>query len=192
MNVQNRTRKIVLLGLLIAIMAMLAFIPGIGTIRFGTFTLALMHIPMAIGAAMLGPIAGLVLGTAFGILSLLLALTQGATPFDLVFLNPFVSVLPRMLAGLGSGLIFYALKKAGKPLVGAGLCGAAAALLNTIFVLGTIWIIDPAAMFGTSEVTTAVIRAVMVPVLLTNALPETLVSVLVTLGVYKAAGKYFV
>ena len=58
-----------------------------------------MHIPVIIGAIMEGPLVGGLIGLIFGLFSIFQAATN-PTPVSFVFLNPIVSVLPRVLIGI--------------------------------------------------------------------------------------------
>lgn len=58
-----------------------------------------MHIPDIIGAIVEGPLVGITVGFIFGATSLLKALTM-PTITSFAFINPLVSILPRMLTGV--------------------------------------------------------------------------------------------
>ena len=65
----SKTVKIVGTGLLMAIVVVLqALVSGI---RFGTFSITLTLVPIIIGAALFGPLAGALLGTVFGVVVLI-------------------------------------------------------------------------------------------------------------------------
>ena len=68
-----------------------------------------MHIPVIIGAIMEGPVVGGFIGLIFGLFSIYQALTN-PTPVSFVFLNPLVSVIPRILIGIVSYYVYNALK----------------------------------------------------------------------------------
>ncbi len=101
----KKTKDLTAMAMLCAITMVLAIVPNIGIIQIGIVSLTVLHIPVIIGANMYGVKGGLILGTVFGLSSLFVAATRGATPVDLMFVNPLVSVLPRMLFGLISGLL---------------------------------------------------------------------------------------
>lgn len=61
------------MAILIAIMIILAFTP-LGYLKFGLIEITLMVIPVAVGAIVLGPLCGAILGGVFGITSLFSAL----------------------------------------------------------------------------------------------------------------------
>lgn len=93
------TRKIMIVGLLGSITIVLGAIPGLGFIPVGPTRATIMHIPVIIGAIIEGPLVGGLIGLLFGLFSMFQAVTN-PTPVSFVFLNPIVSVLPRILIGI--------------------------------------------------------------------------------------------
>lgn len=102
------TRTLVGLGLLTAIVIVLQYLGAF--IRFGTFSVSLVLMPIVVGAALFGIGAGAWLGLVFGLVVLL---SGDANPF--MTINPFgtiVTVLAKgVLAGAVSGLVYTALSK---------------------------------------------------------------------------------
>ncbi len=105
-------RKMVIIALLGAISVVLGMTP-IGFIPVGPTRATIMHIPVIIGAIMEGPIVGAFVGLIFGLFSIYQALTT-PTPVSFVFLNPLVSILPRILIGITTYYVYNALRKMGK------------------------------------------------------------------------------
>lgn len=105
-------RKMVIIGILGAISVILGMTP-IGFIPIGPTRATIMHIPVIIGAIMEGPIVGGFVGLIFGLFSIYQAVTN-PTPVSFVFLNPLVSILPRILIGIVSYYVYNTLKNLGK------------------------------------------------------------------------------
>jgi uncharacterized membrane protein len=168
----NRIRKIVITGALGAISVVLGvtrwgFIPWISGA-----SLTVMHIPVIIGAVLEGPIVGTLIGLIFGVSSLLQAAINPITPSDPWFVNPLLSILPRLLIGPVAWLVYNALKRSKVlSLIVAGLVGS---LTNTVLVLGMIGLLGYAPW------------AVLPPVVALNGLPEAVVSAIITLMVVAA------
>ena len=134
-------KKIVFLAeiaILAALVLLLSFTP-LGYLRIGPLSLSLLMIPVAIGAVVMGPLAGAILGCLFGLTSFAQCFMGDFLGGILVAANPFfafvVCVVSRTLAGLVCGLIFKAFKGSHKvgPVLVANL---AASLLNTLLFLG--------------------------------------------------------
>lgn len=98
---RNRQRLLMIttLGLLMAMIIIMTYIPNLGYITTGFFSITIIHIPVIIGAILTGPIGGLILGATWGLTSWHYATTLG-TIEAAIFVNPLVSILPRILVGL--------------------------------------------------------------------------------------------
>ena len=136
----QKTVRLVELALLTAIIAVMTFTP-IGYLKFGPLELTLIMVPVIIGAVTLGPAAGAFLGLVFGVSSFIQCFSLsafGAIRLSIsVIKTLIVCVVPRVLAGWLTGLIFNAVtkktKKDGANYLVASICGSA---FNTIFFLG--------------------------------------------------------
>lgn len=136
---QERTRKIVITGILGAISVFLGitrwgFLPW-----FGGISITIMHIPVIIGAILEGPVVGAAIGLIFGIFSLIQAGVAPNFPSDVWFTNPLISILPRLFIGPVTWLVWNGLKR--WPVAGMVVSAIAGSLTNTILVLGTITLI---------------------------------------------------
>ncbi len=134
------TKKLVTCGLLIAIIIIMSVTP-LGYLRMGALSITFLTIPVMIGAILIGPLAGAILGLAFGLTSLLL----GGSPLVLYIatINPFLAgvtcILPRVLMGLCCGAIFKGLKKPdSKSFIPFLLSALSAPVLNTVFFMSTL------------------------------------------------------
>ena len=136
-----RTSFIVKLGLMVAIIVVMAFSP-LGYLRTPGLTITFLTVPVAVGAIILGPASGAVCGTAFGLTSVAMALTGGsAFSAALMQINPFgllfTCLVPRILEGWLCGLIFQAVKRISKN--GAYIVASLSCpLLNTLFFMGSL------------------------------------------------------
>lgn len=104
-------RKLTIIGVLGAISIVLGSTP-IGFIPVGPTRATIMHTPVIIGAIVEGPIVGAFMGLIFGLFSIFQAVTA-PTPVSFVFLNPLVSVVPRILIGVVSFYVYDGLKRLG-------------------------------------------------------------------------------
>lgn len=89
-----------------AIILVMTFVPQVGYITIGTMALTLIHIPVLIGAFLLPKKYTVMLGFIFGIGSLIKAATMPTGILDPAFVNPLVSILPRMIFALAASYIF--------------------------------------------------------------------------------------
>lgn len=179
-----RTLKMVQLALFTAIILLLAFTP-IGYIKLPVgLSITLVGIPVIVGAITLGPVGGAILGAIFGLTSF--AQAFGMEPFGtmLFSINPigtFITCLvPRILMGWLTGLVFQGLKKVDRTkLVSYLITSLVGSLLNTvlfmtslmIFFYNTDLIQNMAADFNVTNIFALVIAMVGF-----NAVAETIVS----------------
>ena len=128
----NKTKTIVGVGLLTAIVAVLQAL-AIG-IRFGVFNITLVLIPIIVGVALYGYWAGAWLGLIFGIV--VLATDAGAFLAISVPGTIATCILKGALAGLLAGMVYKALEKK-NALLAVIAAGVTAPVINTgIFLLG--------------------------------------------------------
>ena len=133
-------RRLVVIGVLSGICIMLSITP-LGFIPIGPVNATIMHIPVIIGAVIEGPIVGLAIGLIFGLTSLIRAFTM-PTITSFLMMNPIISVLPRVIMGFASYYIFTGIFKSSKnKKISAMITGFLASLINTVGVLGAIYLI---------------------------------------------------
>ncbi|MGN0984642.1 MAG: ECF transporter S component [Gemmiger sp.] len=138
----GNTRRLTQLALLVALELVMAYTP-LGYLQVGPLSMSLLTIPVAIGAMLLGPAAGLLMGTVFGLTSFLQAMqgtsAMGAALFALSPAGSFVvCVIARVLMGLVCALLFQAAQKLlpGKDKLACAVGGLAAPMFNTVFFMG--------------------------------------------------------
>lgn len=160
------TRRIVTSGVLGAIaitlgVTQLGFIP----VPNLTARATIMHIPAIIGAALEGPVVGIVTGGIFGVFSWL----QDTTG---LFANPIISVVPRLLIGLMAWLVYRSLERVNVDLA-AAVAGVVGTLTNSILVVGLL------VAFG-------LIPAAAVPTIIPQAVAELVLAAVLTPLVVRA------
>jgi len=148
----SKTQAITLTGMFGAIIFMLTFTPlGFPQIPLiGSATI--IHIPVIIGAILLGPKYGAVLGFMFGLSSMIFASTQSIALNSFAFtpLRPvpgtdsgspwslLVAFVPRILVGVVTPLVFYAIATWIPKLpsvVNMAISALTGSILNTLLVL---------------------------------------------------------
>jgi uncharacterized membrane protein len=139
-NTKTRTLYMVELALMIAIIFIMAFTP-LGYLRMPGLSITFLTVPVAVGAIILGPKGGAVCGLAFGITSFMQCFGGSAFSTMLFSINPvgvaFTCLVPRILEGWLTGLIFRAAKKAIKNKA-YPLAALACPLLNTLLFMSSL------------------------------------------------------
>lgn len=129
------------LALLSALIAVMTFVPYIGYISYGALSITLLHIPVIIGACVLGAKGGAILGGVWGVTCIIKALLAPPTPLEgVIFTNPLISLVPRVLAGLAAGAVFSLIANHGKKNLASALAALCCCVTNTVLVMGGIYI----------------------------------------------------
>lgn len=109
MNMSKNSKRVAYTAIYIAIVLLFAFTP-IGFVPVGLTNATTLHIPVILAGILEGPLIGAIVGFVFGITSIINAIIK-PNPISLVFLNPIIAVVPRVLIGLLSGLVFKFMSK---------------------------------------------------------------------------------
>lgn len=167
-------RKMAIIGVLSAISIMLSMTP-LGFIPIGPTNATIMHIPVIIGAIIEGPVVGITVGFIFGATSLLKALTM-PTITSFAFVNPLVSVLPRMLIGIVAYYVYKLTIKFTKNVFVSGwITGVIGSLVNTAVVLGMIYILYGARYAEALGESASAAKTLILTLVATNGIPEAIV-----------------
>jgi uncharacterized membrane protein len=152
MNKKFNTSQLVLLGLMTAILLLMAYTP-LGYLNVGPLAITLNVIPVAIAAITLGPAGGAVTGAVFGLTSFLQCLGVGGTSamgailFDINPLFAFIQrFVPRVLDGLLLGYIFRGVRRVSNTYIACTVTGFCSAFLNTVLFM-TLLVL----LFGNTE-----------------------------------------
>ncbi len=190
-----RPRELTLLGLLTALLLVMAFTP-LGYLNIGPLAITLNMIPVAIAAVALGPTGGAIAGGVFGVTSFLQCIGIGGSSAMGVILfeiNPFFAFLqrflPRLLTGYLAGWIFLGTKKLLNGTAAGFVTGFCAAFLNTALFMTALIL-----LFGNSEYVQGLMGGKNVILFICtfvgiNAVFEMLASTLITGVVCKALEK---
>lgn len=202
---RGKTVKMVETAILAAIILVMAFTP-LGYLKVGVVSITLLTIPVAIGAVLVGPSAGAILGLIFGLTSFVQCF--GMDPFGTMLAGSstlaafkmfIVCVITRGLAGWLPGLIKKGLEKVDKTKFFKFLVPCICTpLLNTILFIGTLWLLfrnDPnlaTGLLGDSSVHFGIVQ-LFVTIAGVNALIEipsvAAVSTAISIPVNKATAK---
>lgn len=188
----KKTKNMVLFSMLLAIEVVMSFTP-LGFLRVGFLNITMLHIPVIICAMALGKKYGAALGFVMGFCSFYNA-TFAPTPTSFCF-TPFFSLgdvegnwgslliafVPRIALGYTAGLLYEKLRNKNDQLA-AAISGVSGALVNTIGVLGGIWLLF-------KEPYEAVLGNTIIALLMTtvgvNSIAETIIALLSALAVHR-------
>ncbi len=202
MNIENKTRNLVLAAVFSAIIVILAFTP-LGYIPLGFMNATIIQVPVIIGAIILGPKYGGFLGMMFGLTSLWKN-TYMPNPTSFVF-SPFIKVgeyggnfgsliicmVPRILVGIVSYYVFRAVLKAlgnksGKRTIALACAGVVGSLTNTLLVMNLIYFLFGKEYGQAAKGLSDGIYSVIIGIICINGIPEAIVAGILTVAVTQA------
>lgn len=176
-------RRMTIISLLSAISIMLSMIP-LGYIQIGPVAITTMCIPVIIGGIIEGPMVGMIVGFIFGLTSMFRGMAGMAGVTGFVFINPLVSVLPRIFIGLVSYYSFKLSMKIIKNTYVSGLiAGGMASITNTVGVLGMIYVLYAAEYAKALGQSAGTAKALLMGIATTNGIAEALGGALVVSAV---------
>ena len=141
MKTKVKTTQITTLGLMMAILLLMAYTP-LGYLNIGPLAITFNVIPVAISAIALGPAGGAAAGSIFGLTSFLQCVGIGGQSLmgvALFNINPVLAFIqrfvPRLLDGFLLGYIFRFVRKSKGARAGCFVTGFFSAFLNTLFFM---------------------------------------------------------
>lgn len=194
----SKTLYLTQMGMLIAIIIVLT-VTNIGNIPIGPIVATIYHIPVIIGAVLLGPKAGALLGGLWGFLGFYLVLIGQTTSIvamtvvqHSVWVYFVISVIPRILTGFLSGYVFiFSQRFLGKNSVFCfGLTGAAGALCNTTFYLGFLYILAKPLVAEALKINLDAVVSFIIGVVCVNGVAEAILAAVIVMAVCKSM-RYF-
>ncbi len=180
------TRQIAIVGMLSAISIVLGA-SGVGFIPLPMAKATIMHIPVIIGAILEGPVVGMAAGLIFGIFSIVQNLTNPSL-LSFAFLNPLVSVLPRMLIGVTTHYS-HRIPFIRNSVLKIAVSAVVGTLTNTVGVLGMIYLLYAEEFAQAMKLDVSKAAAGIAGIGLTNAPGEMIVSVALSIPIVLAVRK---
>ncbi|MBC5744264.1 ECF transporter S component [Lachnospiraceae bacterium MD308] len=200
---KHDTRQMVSVALMAAIVIVLANTP-LGMIQLPIIKATTVHIPVIIGAILLGPSAGAILGAVFGICSLI---SNTMTPTLLSFaFSPFmstsgipgalkaiwISVGCRILIGVAAGWLWIALEKLKiNQLIALPVVGFAGSMVNTVTVMGSIYFLFAQQYAEAREVAVTAVWGLIMGTVTASGIPEAVAAAILVLALGKVLIQIF-
>lgn len=197
----SKTKGMTQVALFMALIFLMAFTPFLGYIPLGFTRATIIHIPVIIGALLLGPKKGALLGLAFGLTSFINN-TMNPTVTSFVF-TPFYSLgeysggigsviicfVPRILVGVVPFFVYRFVKKLSKTdkvsVPGLALAGVAGALTNTLLVMNLIFLFFRDAYASANGVASNAVYGFILSIIGMNGVPEAIVAGILTVLIGK-------
>lgn len=205
MNRKNGINRLVITALFCAIILLLNFTP-IGYIQLPLIKATIIHVPVIIGAILLGPKIGAGLGFVFGLTSLYNN-TFAPTLLSFAF-SPFIPVpgtghgswealviafLPRILVGVVPYYFYRFVSgvfKGKKDVLSLSLSGLIGSMTNTILVMNLIYFLFRDAYGKVRNIPADTVYHAVLAVIFTNGVPEAVVAAVLTAAVCRALKRF--
>lgn len=200
---RHDTRWMVSVALMAAIVIVLANTP-LGMIQLPVIKATTVHIPVIIGAILLGPSAGAILGAVFGICSLI-SNTMAPTLLSFAF-SPFmsttgipgalkaiwISVGCRILIGVAAGWLWILFNKVKlNHLIALPIVGFAGSMVNTIAVMGSIYLLFAQQYAEAREVGVSAVWGLIMGTVTASGIPEAIAAAILVLALGKVMIQVF-
>jgi len=181
-----KTSELTTIGMLSAICVVLG-LTGYGFIPLPGAKATIMHIPVIIGSIIGGPLVGMTIGFIFGIFSIIQNIT---TPniLSFAFINPLVSVLPRVLIGFTSYYV-YKLSFIKKDSLRIGLATVVGSLTNTFGVLTMVYVLYAAKFAVSKGIDPSIAAKTIYGIAIINGVPEAIIATIITIPVIMSIKK---
>ena len=191
------TRWMVCVALMAAIVIVIANTP-LGMIQLPVIKATTVHIPVILGAVLLGPLAGGILGGVFGICSLI-SNTMAPTLLSFAF-SPFMSTtgLPgvlkalwisvgcRILIGVVSGWLWKLFEKVHlNQTIALPITGFVGAMVNTVTVMGSIYLLFAQQYAQAQNVGVTAVWGLIMGTITASGIPEAIASAVLVLALGK-------
>lgn len=199
MEKQKRdTRWLVQLALMAAIIVVLANTP-LGMIQLPIIKATTIHIPVILGAILMGPLAGGILGGVFGICSMV---SNTVAPVITSFaFSPFLSTTGlagavkaiwiclgcRILIGVVAGWLWVGLRRVHLPEMAAlPIVGFVGSMVNTVCVMGSIYLLFAQQYAEAQNVGMTAVFGLIMGTVVASGIPEAIAAAVLVAVIGKA------
>lgn len=194
---KHDTRWMVSVALMAAIVIVLANTP-LGMIQLPIIKATTVHIPVILGAILLGPGAGAILGAVFGICSLV-SNTMAPTLLSFAF-SPFlsttgipgalkaiwISVGCRILIGVAAGWLWILFTKIKlNQFIALPIVGFVGSMVNTVTVMGSIYFLFAQQYAEAKEVALTAVFGLVMGTVTASGIPEAIAAAILVLALGK-------
>ncbi|MGN0809528.1 MAG: ECF transporter S component [Christensenellales bacterium] len=198
----NKTLKLTVYALFLAIMLVMGLVPGLGFIPTPVAGIVIIQVPVILASYFLGYKGGMFFGLVFGITSIIncfiqpdvfAAIIMNAGGIKTIGLMIICLVIPRVLIGLTTRATYDLISRFDKTrLLSMGLSAFIGTLTNTVFFLGAFYLFArEACMTGFGAATEKALFDMMLGVVTFNGVIEAVTSVVLCTAIGQALYRFF-
>ena len=181
---KHDTRWMVSVALMAAIVIVLANTP-LGMIQLPIIKATTVHIPVILGAILLGPGAGAILGAVFGICSLV-SNTMATTGIPGALKAIWISVGCRILIGVVAGWLWVLFTKIKlNQFIALPIVGFVGSMVNTVTVMGSIYFLFAQQYAEAKEVALTAVFGLVMGTVTASGIPEAIAAAILVLALGK-------
>lgn len=198
----NKTLKLTVYALFLAIMLVMGLVPGLGFIPTPVAGIVIIQVPVILASYFLGYKGGMFFGLVFGITSIIncfiqpdvfAAIIMNAGGIKTIGLMIICLVIPRVLIGLTTRATYDLISRFDMTrLLSMGLSAFIGTLTNTVFFLGAFYLFArEACMTGFGAATEKALFDMMLGVVTFNGVIEAVTSVVLCTAIGQALYRFF-
>lgn len=198
----NKTLKLTVYALFLAIMLVMGLVPGLGFIPTPVAGIVIIQVPVILASYFLGYKGGMFFGLVFGITSIIncfiqpdvfAAIIMNAGGIKTIGLMIICLVIPRVLIGLTTRATYDLISRFDMTrLLSMGLSAFIGTLTNTVFFLGAFYMFArEACMIGFGAANEKALFDMMLGVVTFNGVIEAVTSVVLCTAIGQALYRFF-
>ncbi|WP_392425186.1 ECF transporter S component [Dolosigranulum pigrum] len=186
------TKRLTMMAIATAILLIQNFVPFLGNLPLPPLNPTIIHITVIVFTFLLGTRDGMIIGAIWGIIRMIRAFAMPASPLDpLIWTNPMIAVLPRLLIGLIVGVTYQWLQKRWPSTHSLRISAFLGSLTNTVFVMLFIYVFFTEDIAYLMNIQMDNIVYGLLAIVVTSGIPEAIIAAIIAPIVVKPLKKIY-
>lgn len=186
------TKRLTMMAIATAILLIQNFVPFLGNLPLPPLNPTIIHITVIVFTFLLGTRDGMIIGAIWGIIRMIRAFAMPASPLDpLIWTNPMIAVLPRLLIGLTVGVTYQWLQKKWTSAHSLRISAFLGSLTNTVFVMLFIYVFFTEDIAYLMNIQMDNIVYGLLAIVVTSGIPEAIIAAIIAPIVVKPLKKIY-
>ncbi|WP_347300341.1 ECF transporter S component [Dolosigranulum savutiense] len=186
------TKRLTMMAIATAILLIQNFVPFLGNLPLPPLNPTIIHITVIVFTFLLGTRDGMIIGAIWGIIRMIRAFAMPASPLDpLIWTNPIIAVLPRLLIGLTVGVTYQWLQKRWPSTHSLRISAFLGSLTNTVFVMLFIYLFFTEDIAYLMNIQMDNIVYGLLAIVVTSGIPEAIIAAIIAPIVIKPLKKIY-
>ncbi len=186
------TKRLTMMAIATAILLIQNFVPFLGNLPLPPLNPTIIHITVIVFTFLLGTRDGMMIGAIWGIIRMIRAFAMPASPLDpLIWTNPIIAVLPRLLIGLTVGVTYQWLQKRWPSTHSLRISAFLGSLTNTVFVMLFIYLFFTEDIAYLMNIQMDNIVYGLLAIVVTSGIPEAIIAAIIAPIVVKPLKKIY-